>query len=246
MLAGCLLLFSSLCMPAQAQREVSPNDPIFLRWPELRQAYFRTAETKVASHKYIAMPMPKQCAFFYAAAFSDSRLSDRDVREKSVRDCNTRLQELGALHENYAVECACRAVVGRDKYRLDFSEMPSQFYAPFALFYRDRQGGTARLYGHVEVGVPPRSGAAELPITVFNGAGQPVCSGTVNAMTGLEGNYTLDCLRGTVVSRGIMQAHKRNVPLEHSVARATSAQGQPTVVVIGLPSQLAYDLYGRL
>jgi len=241
----CALMLLSASLPAVAQRDVTPGDPVFQRWPDLRQAYFENYETKVSMHKYVAMPMPRQCAFFYTAAFSTLQMSDRETRDKSVRDCNQRLHDLGALHENYSVECSCRPVIGRDKYRLDYAEMPAQVFAPFAMFYRDRQGGTARLYGFAEIGMPP-AGGGQVPITIYNSNGQQVCTGTLTSTKRVEGTYRLDCLRGTVISTGMLQGTRGNAPIAHSVARGTTPQGQPTTVVIGLPSQLAYDTYGRI
>jgi hypothetical protein len=232
--------------PALAQKDLSQDDPVFLRWPELRQAFFVTSETKVATHKYVAMPMPKECAFFYADAYSTPSTGERDTRDKAVRDCNARLQQLGPLHENYPMACACRNVIGRDKYRLDFAEIPAQTYAPLSMFYRDRMGQLARLNGYAEIGIPFRGPGTAVPISVYNNTGQLVCNGTLNATAAIEGPYTLNCLRGTVVSRGVLQAPRPNAPVPHSTAQGTTVQGQPTVLVIGLPAQLAFDRYGRI
>ena len=232
--------------PAFAQRDLSQDDPVFLRWPELRRAFFVTSETKVATHKYVAMPMPKECAFFYADAYSTPASGERDTRDKAIRDCNTRLQQLGPLHENYPMSCTCRNVIGRDKYRLDFAEIPAQTYAPLSMFYRDRMGQLARLNGYAEIGTPFRGPGTPVPMTVFNNTGQQVCNGSLNASAAIEGTYTLNCLRGTVISQGVLQGQRGNAPVPHSMAKGTTAQGQPTVLVIGLPAQMAFDRYGRI
>lgn len=243
LIAGMVVLFST---PALAQKDLSQDDPIFLRWPELRRAFFVTPETKVATHKYVAMPMPKECAFIYADAYSSPSTGERDTRDKALRDCNAKLQQAGPLHENYPMACACRIVVSRDKYRLDFAEMPAQTYAPFSMFYRDRMGQLARLNGYVEIGTPFRGAGAQVPMTVYNNTGQPVCTGNLAANGAIEGSYMLNCLKGTVVSRGVLQAQRGGSPAAHSVAQGATAQGQPTVLVIGLPAQMAFDRYGRI
>jgi hypothetical protein len=231
--------------PGRAQQDLSPDDPVFQRWPELRRAYFETAQTKVATHKFVAMPMPRQCAFLYVDVYSSGGQSEREIRDKAVRDCSARLGEMGPLNENYSVACTCRPVIGKDKYRLDFAELPAQVYAPFSMFYKDRQGQMARLNGYAEIGLAPRGSGAQVPFRVFNRGGQVVCTGTMNAVASMEGRYSLNCLRGAVVSNGTLVSGARGLP-SHSVARGATAQGQPIVLVVGLPAQMAYDTHGRL
>lgn len=242
-LGALALLVAWTSLPAAAEQVPTPVDAIFQRWPELRRAYFERPETKIATHKFVAMPMPKQCAFLYADAYSTGSMSERDTRDKAIRDCNTKLQQLGALGENYSVQCQCRSVLGKDKYRLADAELPNMVYAPASIFFRDRGGQLVRLNGHVEIGVSARGGGYQVPLTVYNAGGNPVCTGTINATGGVEGSYTMNCLRGQFVTNGVL-ALSRQGTLPHSVGRATTAQGLPTVFVVGIPAALAFQYYG--
>ena len=38
------------------------RDPIFLRFPEMAERYWVNTETMAASHKSVAVPLPRQCA----------------------------------------------------------------------------------------------------------------------------------------------------------------------------------------
>ena len=51
---------------AQSYGKAERRDPIFLRFAEMANRYWVNTETNSASHKVVAIPMPKQCAFSIA------------------------------------------------------------------------------------------------------------------------------------------------------------------------------------
>ena len=71
------------------------RDPIFLRFAEMANRYWVNTETNSASHKVVAIPMPKQCSFLYADAYTRGQQSESEVQQIALSNCNRRLQELG-------------------------------------------------------------------------------------------------------------------------------------------------------
>ena len=90
---------------AQSQGKAERRDAIFLRCPEMAQRYWENPETNAASHKVVAVPMPRQCAFLYADSYSKGQMSESEVQQLAVSNCNRKLTELGPLGENYGVDC---------------------------------------------------------------------------------------------------------------------------------------------
>lgn len=229
---------------AGAQQIVNEGDPVFLRFPDLRERYFRSAETKIAQHKYVTMPMPRQCAYFYVDIYSKPSMSDRDTRNEAVNRCNANLRDYGSLSENYAVACDCRIVIARDKYRLGADELPSMGYAPVSLFYRDTGGRSVAVHGYAEFDLQFRPGSSG-QLTIFTPRGQPACTGTVNTPGATAGNYSLSCFGGRFTARGDLSL-VRGKPKEHTIGRGRTPQGGPVNMVIGLPSAPATSMYGSL
>src|SRR5437899_9934339 len=123
------------------------RDPIFLRFPEMAERYWVNTETYAASHKVVAVPMPRQCAFLYADSYSKGQMSESEVQQMAVSNCNRKLAELGPLGENYSTNCRCELVVNNERYVVPRSAMPDDSYGPVSIFYRDDQGNMARLNG---------------------------------------------------------------------------------------------------
>jgi hypothetical protein len=118
-----LIVFISLAGSAAAQYASNSNygkperrDPIFLRFPEMAQRYWVNTETMAASHKSVAIPLPRQCSFLYADTYTRGQMSEREVQETALSACNRKLSELGPLGENYNVACQCRIVISDDRY----------------------------------------------------------------------------------------------------------------------------------
>lgn len=229
-------------VPAAAQI-VNENDPVFLRFPDLRKRYFESSETKVAMHKFIAMPMPKQCVYFYVDVYSKPSMSDRDTREEALRTCRNNLQRYGSLGENYAVSCDCRIVIGRDKYRLDPNELPVTGYAPLSLFYRDAQGRSTRVHGYTEFGLQFRPGESGA-LTVYTPSGAKVCTGSITIPGAFSGNFSLNCPAARFTATGQLQYDSGRNPKEHTVGRGVTPNGGAVTMVIGLPSGAAQARYG--
>ena len=58
-----------------------------------------------ASHKVgRGADAASQCAFLYADSYSRGQMSESEVQEMALSNCNRRLSELGPLGENYARE----------------------------------------------------------------------------------------------------------------------------------------------
>jgi hypothetical protein len=231
----------SLAGPAAAQT-VQENDPVFLRFPELRQRYFHNGENQIAQHKFIAMPMPKQCVYFYVDVYSRPGMSDRDTRDQALRTCNQNMQKYGSLTANYSVQCECRIVVGRDKYRLDPSALPTAGYAPLSLFYRDAAGRVARVHGYTEFALQFRPGESG-SLTVFSPSGHQVCSGTISIPGAASGNFSLSCPAARFQASGQLQYIKGQP--DHTVGRGLTPSGGAVNMVIGLPSAAAQGRYGN-
>ena len=89
------LIVSGVAAAQQRYGKADRRDAVFLRFPEMSQRYWENAETNAASHKVVAVPMPKQCAFVYADSYSRGQMSDSEVQQLAVSNCNRKLQELG-------------------------------------------------------------------------------------------------------------------------------------------------------
>ena len=62
---------------------------------------------------------------------------------------------------------------------------------------------------------------------------------------GNNGTFSLSCFGGKFSGNGGYQS-KNGAPNDHIVGQGKTASGQPVVLVIGLPSQLAAGTYGGL
>ena len=111
----------------------------------MAQRYWENPETNAASHKVVAVPMPRQCAFLYADSYSKGQMSEREVQQLAVSNCNRKLAELGPLGENYSVDCRCQVVISDEHYVVPRSTLPTESYGPVSIFYRDPTGNVARL-----------------------------------------------------------------------------------------------------
>ncbi len=220
------------------------RDPIFLRFPEMAERYWVNTETMAASHKSIALPMPRQCAFLYADSYAKSSMSEREVQETAVSICKQRLSSLGPLGENYNVDCQCKLVVSNEALMVPRDTMPDAAYGPSSIFYRDDRGSVARLHGMTRYGALfGRDRSATF--TVENPRAEPVCEGTFTAEAAGNGRFSLSCFNGKFSAQGTYQS-KAGAPNDHIVARGQTARGLPVVLIIGLPSQLAMGTYGGI
>ena len=64
------------------------RDPIFLRFPEMAERFWVNNETMAASHKVVAVPMPKQCSFLYADTYTRNQMSESEVQQMALSNCN--------------------------------------------------------------------------------------------------------------------------------------------------------------
>ena len=113
-----LLVVTAVAVAAAAQPSPSKaerRDPIFLRFPEMAERYWVNSETYTASHKVVAVPMPRQCAFLYADSYSKGQMSESEVQQMAVSNCNRKLSELGPLGENYSTDCRCQVVINNER-----------------------------------------------------------------------------------------------------------------------------------
>jgi hypothetical protein len=220
------------------------RDPVFLRFPEMAQRYWVNTETMAASHKAVAIPLPRQCAFVYADSYTRGQMSEREVQETAVSACRRKLAELGPLGENYSVACQCRVVISDDAYVVPRENMPDQAYGPASIFYRDSQGSIARLNGMARYGALIGHDRS-VTFAVDNISSEPVCEGTfTNEGTG-TGRFSLSCFNGKFGGRGTYDS-RLGAPNDHILGRGQTASGQPIVMVIGLPAQLANNMYGGI
>ena len=220
------------------------RDPIFLRFPEMAQRYWVNTDTMAARHKAIAIPLPRQCAFVYADTYARGQMSEREVQETAVSACNRKLAELGPLGENYNLNCRCQVVISDDAYVVPRDVMPDQAYGPTSIFYRDNQGRVARLNGMARYGALIGHDRS-VTFTIENISGQPVCEGTFTNEAAGTGRFSLSCFNGKFGGRGNYDS-RLGAPNDHILARGQTASGQPIVMVIGLPAQLAANMYGGI
>jgi hypothetical protein len=220
------------------------RDPIFLRFPEMAERYWVSTETTAASHKSVAVPMPRQCAFVYADAYTRGAMSEREVQETALSNCNRKLTELGPLGDNYGVNCQCKLVISDETYVVPRDTMPDQAYGPISIFYRDEHGNVARLNGVARYGALVARDRS-VTFSVDNPRAETVCGGTFTNEGVNTGRFSLSCFNGKFSGNGTYQA-KFGSPNDHIIGRGQTAHSQPIVLVIGLPSQLAVATYGAL
>jgi hypothetical protein len=245
----CLVVLGPLAASAQpasqsAYGRAERRDPVFLRFPEMAQRYWVNTETMAASHKVVAIPMPRQCAFLYADTYTKSGSSEREVQETALSTCNRRLAELGPLGENYGVPCACKVVISDEMYVVPRDTLPDAAYGPASIFYRDERGNVARLNGLARYGALLGRDRS-VTFSVENVRQEQVCEGTFTNESAASGRFTLSCFGGKFSGQGEYQ-NKTGQPNDHIIARGQTARGLPVVMVIGLPSQLAAGTYGGI
>jgi len=186
--------------------------------------------------------MPKQCAFLYADSYTRGQMSPKEVQDTALSACNRRLTELGPLGENYSVDCRCQVVISNDNYLVPRDMLPDDAYGPVSIFYRDDRGNIARLNGVVRYGALIGRDRS-VTFTVDNPRGERVCDGTMTNEGPASGQFSLSCFGGKFGGRGSYES-KTGAPNDHVIARGQTGRGQPVVMVIGLPAQLAANTYG--
>jgi hypothetical protein len=220
------------------------RDAIFLRFPEMAERYWVNTETMAASHKAVAVPLPRQCAFVYADAYTRGPMSEREVQETALSNCNRKLAELGPLGDNYNVNCQCKVVISDESYAVPRDTMPDQAYGPVSIFYRDDRGNVARLNGVARYGALIGRDRS-VTFSVENPRAEMVCEGTFTNESASAGRFSLNCFGGKFAGNGSYQT-KFGAPNDHIIGRGQTGRGQPIVLVIGLPSQLAVGTYGAI
>jgi hypothetical protein len=220
------------------------RDPIFLRFPEMAERFWVNTETMAASHKSVAVPMPKQCAFTYADTYTRGQMSEREVQQMALSNCNAKLSQLGPLGENYAVNCQCQVIISDGAYVVPRESLPDQAYGPSSIFYRDDRGNVARLNGTARYGALIGRDRS-VTFAVENPRAEPVCDGTFTNDGPHSGRFSLNCFGGKFTGNGTYES-RTGSPNDHIVARGQTGRGQPITMVIGLPSQLAANMYGGL
>jgi hypothetical protein len=245
-LAALVALGATIWAEASAQSygKAERRDPIFLRFAEMANRYWVNAETNAASHKVVAVPLPKQCAFLYADSYSRGQMSEREVQEVALSNCSRRLAELGPLGENYGVDCRCQVVISDEQYVVPRSSLPDDAYGPVSIFYRDDRGNVARLNGVARYGALIGRDRS-VTFSVDNPRGEQVCQGTMTNQNPGSGQFSLSCFGGKFSGRGGFES-RTGAPNDHIIARGHTARGLPVVMVIGLPAQLAAGTYGAI
>ena len=74
---------------------------------------------------------------------------------------------------------------------------------------------------------------------------EPVCDGTFTNDGPRSGRFSLNCFSGKFAGSGTYESQTGS-PNDHIIARGQTGRGQPVVIVIGLPAQLAMNMYGGL
>lgn len=220
------------------------RDPIFLRFSDMADRYWVNTETMAASHKTVAIPMPRQCAFLAADAYARGQQSESEVQEVALSNCNRRLAELGPLGENYGVNCQCKVVISNGVYVVPRDSLPDDSYGPASIFYRDDRGNVARLNGVARYGALIGRDRS-VTFSIDNVRAEPVCEGTFTNDGPRSGQFSLSCFGGKFGGTGTYE-RKTGAPNDHIVARGQTSRGLPVVLVIGLPSQLAAGTYGGI
>ncbi|MFZ5784077.1 MAG: hypothetical protein ACOY4R_28110 [Pseudomonadota bacterium] len=248
-LIGLLLLIAAAGASSQAAAQSSYGKaerraPVFLRFPEMAERYWVNPETNAASHKVVAVPMPRQCAFVYADSYSRGQMSESEVQQLAVSSCSRKLAQLGPLGENYNVDCRCQVVISDEAYAVPLSVMPDDSYGPVSIFYRDQSGNVARLNGVARYGALIGRDRS-VRFSVDNPRGERVCEGTFTNSAPSSGGFSLSCFGGRFSGSGSYES-KTGAPNDHIIARGQTSQGLPVVMVIGLPAQLAAGTYGAI
>ena len=220
------------------------RDPLFLRFPEMANRYWVNSETNAASHKVLAIPLPKQCAFVYADAYSRGSMSQSEVEQMAVSSCSRKLADLGPLGENYQADCRCQVVISNERYVVPRNLLPEESYGPVSIFYRDDRGNLARLNGLARYGALIGRDRS-VTFVVDNPSGEQVCEGTFTNDAPGSGRFSISCFAGRFTGQGTYQS-KTGAPNDHILARGQTGRGLPVTMVIGLPAQLAANTYGAL
>jgi hypothetical protein len=197
-----------------------------------------------ASHKSVAVPMPKQCAFLYADTYTRNQMSESEVRQMALSNCNAKLNQLGSLGENYGVACQCQVIISDGNYVVPRAALPEQAYGPASIFYRDDRGNVARLNGTAHYGALIGRDRS-VTFALDNARSEPVCEGTFTNEGPRNGRFSMNCFNGKFAGSGTYESHTGS-PNDHIIARGQTQRGQPVIIVIGLPSQLAANMYGGL
>lgn len=241
------LVLTALASAASAQSpqaKAERRDPLFLRFPEMSERYWVNSDTSSSRHKVVAVPMPRQCAFLYADAYSKAFMSESEVQQMALSSCNRKLAELGPLGENYNVGCRCQVVVDDERYTVPLSALPDDSYGPVSIFYRDDRGNMARLNGVAKYSALIGRDRSAV-FKVENLRGEAVCEGTFTNSGPANGLFSLSCFSGRFSGKGTYQS-KTGAPNDHIIARGQTNRGLPIVMVIGLPAQLASNTYGGI
>jgi hypothetical protein len=72
-----------------------------------------------------------------------------------------------------------------------------------------------------------------------------VCEATSTNDGPSSARFSLSCFNGKFSGNGTYESHTGS-PNDHIIARGQTRRGQPIVIVIGLPAQLAANMYGGL
>ena len=226
------------------QGKAERRDPLFLRFPEMANRYWVNSETNAASHKVLAIPLPKQCAFVYADAYSRGSMSQSEVEQMAVSSCSRKLADLGPLGENYQADCRCQVVISNERYVVPRNLLPEESYGPVSIFYRDDRGNLARLNGLARYGALIGRDRS-VTFVVDNPRRETVCDGTFTNDGAQSGRFALNCFNGKFAGNGSYESRIGN-PNDHIIARGQTGRGQPVTMVIGIPAQLAANIYGNL
>jgi hypothetical protein len=237
-------LLAPVAWSQSSQGKAERRDPIFLRFPEMAERYWVNTETNAASHKVVAIPLPRQCAFVYADAYSRGQMSQSEVEQMAVSSCNQKLGQLGPLGENYSADCRCQVVISNERYVVPRNQLPDDSYGPVSIFYRDDRGNVARLNGLAKYGALIGRDRS-VRFSVDNPRGEQVCEGTFTNESPGNGHFSVSCFGGRFNGTGGYQS-KTGSPNDHIIARGQTNRGLPIVMVIGLPAQLATNTYGAI
>jgi hypothetical protein len=210
----------------------------------MAQRYWVNTETMASSHKSVAIPMPRQCAFVYADTYTRGQMSESEVQQTALSACTHKLAELGPLGENYGVTCQCKVVISDGVYVVPRETMPDQAYGPASIFYRDTRGNVARLNGMARYGALIGHDRS-VTFTIDNVNAEPVCEGTFTNEGTSAGRFSMSCFDGKFNGSGTYES-KTGAPNDHIIGRGSTPAGQPVVFVIGLPAQLAANTYGGI
>ena len=190
--------------------------------------------------------MPRQCTFVYANSYSKGQMSENEVQQLAVSNCNRKLAELGPLGENYSVDCRCQVVISDEHYVVPRNMLQAKEFLRSGVDLLSRPGR--------QRGPPQRAWPAtaaligrdrSVTFSVDNPRGERVCEGTFTNDGPANGRFSMSCFGGKFGSNGTYQS-KTGSPNDHIIARGHTDTGQPVSMVIGLPAQLAGGLYGGI